>query len=99
VSERTDLSYEQALARLDEVLHSLEDGRLTLEEAIAAVARGRQYLQLCQDKLEEARQKIETMRVTEEPITEEGPPHPATVAELREQAGSPRRPPQGEIPF
>jgi exodeoxyribonuclease VII small subunit len=99
VSESTELSYEQALARLDEVLHALEDGKLTLEETIAAVARGRQYLQLCQDKLEEARQKIETMHVTEEPIAEEPPPHPATVAELRDQAGGPRRPPQGEIPF
>lgn len=99
MSESSDLSYEDALGRLDEVLRALEDGALTLEETIAAVARGRQYLQLCQDKLEQARQKIETMRVTEEPISEEDAPHPASVADLRDQASPPRHPPQGEIPF
>ncbi|HLB75731.1 MAG TPA: exodeoxyribonuclease VII small subunit, partial [Candidatus Dormibacteraeota bacterium] len=51
MTESATPSYEQALARLDEVLRSLEEGGLTLEETIAAVARGREYLQLCQDKL------------------------------------------------
>lgn len=94
-----DLTYEDALARLDEVLRSLEDGKLTLEETIAAVARGRDYLQLCQDKLEEARRKIESLPVTEERVPDEEPPHPASVADLREQTGGASRPPQGEIPF
>ena len=93
------LTYEDALARLDEVLRSLEEGKLTLEETITAVARGREYLQLCQDKLEEARRKIESLPVTQEAPASEEPPHPASVAELREQAGRPGRPPQGEIPF
>jgi exodeoxyribonuclease VII small subunit len=99
VKEPEKPSYEEALARLDEVLRSLEEGKLTLEETIAAVARGREYLQLCQDKLDEARRKIESLPVTEEPMPEPEAPHPASVAELREQTGSPRRPPQGEIPF
>lgn len=94
-----ELTYEDALAHLDEVLRSLEDGKLSLEETIAAVARGREYLQLCQDKLEEARRKIESLPVTEERPAEEDAPHPASVADLREQAGKPPRPPQSEIPF
>jgi exodeoxyribonuclease VII small subunit len=92
-------TYEEALARLDEVLRSLEQGGLTLEETIGAVARGREYLQLCQDKLEEARRKIESLPVTQEPVPEPEAPHPASVAELREEAGGQPRPPQGEIPF
>jgi exodeoxyribonuclease VII small subunit len=99
MTESTTPSYEQALARLDEVLRSLEEGGLTLEETIAAVARGREYLQLCQDKLEEARRKIESLPVSQEPLPEQESPHPASVAELREQAGGGSRPPQGEIPF
>lgn len=92
------LTYEQALARLDETLRALEEGKLSLEEAIAAVARGREYLQLCQRKLDEARQRIESLPVKEDESLEE-PPHPATVAELRaERAGGPDTP-QGEIPF
>lgn len=91
------MSYEQALGELDGTLRSLEEGKLTLEEAIAAVAKGRQYLQFCERKLEEARQRIETLPVQEDAAAEEQPPHPATVAELRQQPGSST--PQGEIPF
>ena len=46
MSDMEQLSYEQALARLDETLRTLEDGKISLEDAIAAVARGREYLQL-----------------------------------------------------
>ena len=92
------LTYEQALAQLDATLHALEDGKLSLEDAIAAVARGRDYLQLCERKLEEARQRIESLPVREEPDLEE-PPHPATVAELRAERGAAPGTPQGEIPF
>jgi exodeoxyribonuclease VII small subunit len=90
------LTYEQALAQLDETLRALEAGKLTLEEAIAAVARGREYLQFCERKLDEARQKIESLPVHDLPDTEEAP-HPATIAELR--AGRDPGTPQGEIPF
>jgi exodeoxyribonuclease VII small subunit len=92
------LTYEQALAQLDATLHALEEGKLNLEEAIAAVARGREYLQLCERKLEEARQRIESLPVREEQEVEE-PPHPATVAELRAERGGTPGTPQGEIPF
>jgi exodeoxyribonuclease VII small subunit len=90
------LTYEQALAQLDETLRALEEGKLSLENAIAAVARGREYLLLCERKLEEARHRIESLPVKEEPISDEAP-HPATVADLRNDRGGVT--PQGEIPF
>ena len=92
------LTYEQALEQLDATLHALEEGKLNLEDAIAAVARGREYLQLCERKLEEARQRIESLPVREDPDLEE-PPHPATVADLRGERGGVPGTPQGEIPF
>ncbi len=92
------LTYEQALTQLDITLHALEEGKLSLEDAIAAVARGREYLQLCERKLEEARQRIESLPVREGQDLEE-PPHPATVAELRSELGGAPGTPQGEIPF
>ena len=91
------LTYEQALAALDQTLHQLEEGKLTLEEAIAAVARGREYLALCQRKLDEAKQRIETLPVHDD-TPEEEPPHPATVAQLRGGL-SPTQPSEPEIPF
>ena len=97
-ADPASLTYEEALAQLDATLRSLEEGKLSLEEAITAVARGREYLELCERKLEEARQRIESLPVHEEASPEEEAPHPATVAELRAQRGG-APPPQGEIPF
>ncbi len=93
-----ELTYEQALAQLDSTLRALEEGKLSLEDAIAAVARGREFLQLCERKLEEARQRIESLPVHDQSAEEE-PPHPATIAELRSRAEDPQPTPQGEIPF
>ena len=93
------LTYEQALGQLDATLRSLEEGQLSLEEAIAAVARGREYLQLCERKLQEARQRIESLPVKEEPLPEDDAPHPATIADLRAERGRTPGEPQGEIPF
>jgi exodeoxyribonuclease VII small subunit len=54
-----DLTYEQALEKLDEKLKLLEDGDLGLEDALKAVDEARIYLKVCTDRLEVARKKIE----------------------------------------
>jgi exodeoxyribonuclease VII small subunit len=54
-----ELTYEQALEKLDEKLKLLEDGELGLEEALKAVDEARIYLKVCTDRLEVARKKIE----------------------------------------
>ena len=54
-----DLTYEQALEKLDEQLKLLEDGNLSLEDALKAVDEARVYLKICTDRLEAARKKIE----------------------------------------
>jgi exodeoxyribonuclease VII small subunit len=54
-----ELTYEQALEKLDEQLKLLEDGNLSLEGALQAVEHARVYLKICTDRLEVARKKIE----------------------------------------
>ena len=54
-----DLTYEQALEKLDEQLRLLEDGNLSLEGALKAVDDARVYLLICTERLEAARKKIE----------------------------------------
>lgn len=54
-----DLSYEQALDKLDTQLKLLEDGNLSLEDALKAVDEARVYLKICTERLEAARKKIE----------------------------------------
>jgi exodeoxyribonuclease VII small subunit len=60
-----DLTYEQALEKLDEKLKLLEDGELGLEDALKAVDEARIYLKICTDRLEVARKKIEIRAETE----------------------------------
>jgi len=60
-----DLSYEQALQKLDEKLKLLEDGELSLEAALSAVDEARIYLKVCTERLEVARKKIEVRPDTE----------------------------------
>ncbi len=54
-----ELTYEQALEKLDEKLKLLEDGDLSLEDALKAVDEARIYLKVCTERLEVARRKIE----------------------------------------
>jgi exodeoxyribonuclease VII small subunit len=54
-----ELTYEKALEKLDEKLKVLEDGDLSLEEALKAVDEARVYLKVCTERLEAARHKIE----------------------------------------
>ena len=60
-----ELTYEQALEKLDEQLKLLEDGNLSLEDALKAVDDARIYLKICTERLEAARQKIEVRAETE----------------------------------
>jgi exodeoxyribonuclease VII small subunit len=60
-----DLTYEQALEKLDEQLKLLEDGNLSLEGALKAVDDARVYLMICTERLEAARKKIEVRGETE----------------------------------
>ena len=60
-----DLTYEQALEKLDEQLKLLEDGNLSLEAALKAVDEARIYLKICTERLEAARKKIEVRAESE----------------------------------
>ena len=54
-----ELSYEQALELLDRRLKALEDGDLSLDAALSVVDEARTYMRICEQRLEEARRRIE----------------------------------------
>jgi exodeoxyribonuclease VII small subunit len=62
-----DLTYEQALEKLDGQLKLLEDGNLSLEDALQAVDAARVYLKICNERLEAARKKIDVRGEQEPP--------------------------------
>jgi exodeoxyribonuclease VII small subunit len=65
VSQSQELTYEQALEKLDQQLKLLEDGNLSLEDALKAVDEARVYLKICTERLEAAQKKIEVRPETE----------------------------------
>ena len=62
-----ELTYEQALEKLDEKLKLLEDGDLSLEDALKAVDEARVYLKVCTERLEAARKRIEVRAEPDSP--------------------------------
>jgi exodeoxyribonuclease VII small subunit len=54
----TDLKFETALAELERLVASMEDGKLELEASIAAYRRGTELMKHCQGLLADAEQQI-----------------------------------------
>jgi exodeoxyribonuclease VII small subunit len=54
-------TFEQALARLEEIAHQLESGDLPLEEAIALAEEGFSLSHFCEEQLTAAEGKIQQL--------------------------------------
>ncbi|EDP61488.1 exodeoxyribonuclease VII, small subunit [alpha proteobacterium BAL199] len=59
------LSFEDALKELERIVETLERGQGALDDAIAAYERGARLKKYCQAKLEEARLKVEKIKLDE----------------------------------
>lgn len=57
--ENSQLSFEQALAALEEIVQRLESGAVPLDESIALYERGEALRKQCQARLDTAQQRIE----------------------------------------
>tara|TARA_B100001540_G_C15754166_1_gene618465 strand:+ start:768 stop:1016 length:249 start_codon:yes stop_codon:yes gene_type:complete len=58
------LSFENALAELEEIVDSLESGSVDLEKSIEYYTRGSMLKLHCQKKLDEAVLKLEEMKIS-----------------------------------
>lgn len=61
-----EMSFEEALQKLEEIVASLEGGHLPLEEAIAKFEEGTRLKKICEGRLREAERKIEVLLRDEE---------------------------------
>jgi exodeoxyribonuclease VII small subunit len=57
------ISFEEALRELEAIVTSLERGDVSLDDAIAAFERGTALKAHCQKRLEEARMKVEQIKL------------------------------------
>jgi len=56
-----EISFEEALKRLEEIVSSLETGQLPLDESLSVFEEGIRLSRLCNKKLVETKQKVEKL--------------------------------------
>lgn len=61
----SEMSFEEAMAALEQVVNQLERGEVALEESIALYERGAALKKHCADKLKAAEAKVEVIRAQE----------------------------------
>ena len=59
-----EMTFESAMARLEEIVNMLESGRATLDDSLGLYEEGIALVRLCSDRLDKAEQKIKIIRTT-----------------------------------
>ncbi len=59
--KQATFDFEQALENLEELVSSMEDGELTLEESLQAFEKGIKLTRECQSALKNAEQKVQLL--------------------------------------
>lgn len=61
-SEKSEMTYEQAKAALDEVVSKLEDKDLPLDDMVSLWEQGEKFAAVCEAKLSAAKARLEALR-------------------------------------
>ena len=66
MSETEDLSFEEALAQLENIVRELETGRTKLDDAVNAYTKAVTLKKFCEQKLKDAQLKIEKIEIKDD---------------------------------
>ena len=58
MSEKIEMTYEQAVSELEEIISRLESGEASLDDSIALYSRGMELSKFCKEKLDAIEKKI-----------------------------------------
>lgn len=61
-----NLSFEEALQKLEEIVRQLESGRIKLDDAVSAYEKAVALKKLCEDKLKSATLKVEKIEISKD---------------------------------
>lgn len=56
--EKEKISFENAIARLEVIVHALEEGKCSLDESMKLYEEGVRLVRLCNEELASAKQKL-----------------------------------------
>ena len=65
-----EIKFEDALEKLEKIVGQLEDGSLSLDDALAKYEEGIKLSRLCAKKLESAKKKVEILMKSEDGTVE-----------------------------
>ena len=57
-----EMSFEEALGELETIVNKLEQGEVSLDDAVQAYERGTELKQHCQKRLHDAKMRVEKIR-------------------------------------
>ena len=95
-----ELTFEQALAQLDQVVRDLEDAQLGLDDSLARYEQGVRLIKLCHAHLQQAEQRIQLLTAVEggQPVLQPFK-HEATLARNAPPSPPRLRKPTEDLPF
>jgi len=73
-----EVTFEAAIARLEEIVHSLESGSAPLDESLALFEEGVSLVKLCNARLDTAEQKVKLLTFNPDGTAEERDMPPMT---------------------
>ena len=59
------ITFEEAIKELENIVDDLERGEVSLDEAVSAYERGSKLKNICQERLNDARMKVEKIKQDE----------------------------------
>lgn len=65
-----EFSFEKSLAELQKLVEALENGNVGLDESLALFERGVELVRLCNKRIDEAEQRVLTVRVSDDGTVE-----------------------------
>ncbi len=74
-----DMTFEEALARLESIVRMLEGGNAALDESLSVFEEGIALVKMCNEKLEKAEQKIKILTKAENGTLSEAEFKPADI--------------------
>jgi exodeoxyribonuclease VII small subunit len=95
--EGAGLSFEEALARLEQIVRELEGTDLTLEETLARYEEGSRLVRECTKRLDDAEQRIQVLSASRDAEHPARPPH--SVPSHEDGEGDEERVVGDDLPF
>ena len=68
---KTVKTFEESMARLEEIVRTLESGNTTLDESLKLYEEGISLVRVCSSKLDDAEKKIKLLNVTADGVVDE----------------------------